>query len=178
MTDIRTGSGLLRRGWSRLLDGDRAWGSMEIRPDRFGVTRYRLVVFPPGITDTERRWVRVARGWPLWGALVWVICEIFLNQVTGPWTAVFTSTAIYLGLGLAATMRAGDARRQVRTIGAMVMAGHLDPVASTLHHNLEIFAGALMEADELLARGDISMTEHEAIWWRVYDQMCQPHVGA
>ncbi|HEX2402769.1 MAG TPA: DUF6611 family protein, partial [Mycobacterium sp.] len=60
MNGIRTGSGLLRRGWSRLLDGDRAWGSLEIRPDRFGVTRYRLVVFPPGIDDAERRRVRMA----------------------------------------------------------------------------------------------------------------------
>src|SRR6185503_14491494 len=88
MHDTRTGSGLLRLAWQRALDGDRRWGSIDIRPDRFGVTRYRLVVFPPGITDAERRRVRVARGWLLWGALVWVFCEILLNQMTGPWTAL------------------------------------------------------------------------------------------
>jgi len=171
MNDIRTGSGLLRRGWSRLLDGDRAWGSIEIRPDRFGVTRYRLVVFPPGISDAERRQVRVARGWPLWGALVWILCEIWLSHVTGPVTALVTSTAVYLGLGLVATTRAGDARRQVRTMGVMVMAGHHDPVSSALLHKLDTLAGALLEADELLARGDISPTAHEMAWWRVYNQM-------
>ncbi len=69
MHDTREGSGLLRRGWLRLLDGDRSWGSIDIRPDRFGVTRYRLVVYPPGISESERRWVRVARGWPLMGAV-------------------------------------------------------------------------------------------------------------
>ena len=171
MNDICTGSGLLRRGWSRLLDGDRAWGSLEIRPDRFGVTRYRLVVFPPGISDTERRQVRVARGWPLWGALVWVFCEIWLSHMTSPWTALVASTVIYFGLGLVATARAGDPRRQVRTIGAMVMAGHHDPVSVAVRHRLENLAGALMEADEQLARGEISATAHEMTWWRVYDQM-------
>src|SRR6476659_5562080 len=101
MSGTRTGHcGLLRRGWSRLLDGDRVWGAIEIRPDRFGVTRYRLVVFPPGISESERRRVRVARGWVLWGALVWVFCEISLSHTTGPWTALAISAAIYLGLGL------------------------------------------------------------------------------
>jgi hypothetical protein len=154
-----------------LLDGDRAWGSIDIRPDRFGVTRYHLVVLPPGISESDRRRVRVARGWPLWGALVWVVCEIALSHMTDPWTALVASTAIYLGLGLVATMRAGDARRQVRTIGVMVMAGHHDPVSSALHHKLDNLAGALVEADELLARGEISATAHEMTWWRVYDQM-------
>ncbi len=168
---MRTDSGLLRRGWRRALDGDRRWGSVDIRPDRFGMTRYRLVVFPPGISDSERRRVRVARGWPLWGALVWVFCEIWLSQMTGPWTALAASTAVYLGLGLVATAMAGEPRRQVRTIGAMVMGGHHDPVSSALRNKLENLAGALLEADEQLARGEISATAHEMTWWRVYDQM-------
>src|SRR5689334_13900125 len=124
MHDKRTGRGLLRRGWQRLLDGDRRWGSIDVRPDRFGVTRYHLVVFPPGISDSERRRVRVARGWPLWGALVWVCCEIWFSQLTGPWAALAASTTIYLGLGLVATTMAGETRKQVRTIGTMVVAGH------------------------------------------------------
>ena len=169
MQDNRTGSGLLRRAWQRALDGDRRWGSIDIRPDRFGVTRYRLVVFPPGISDSERRRVRVARGWPLWAALVWVFCEIWLSHVTRPWPALAASTAIYLGLGLVATAMAGDTRRQVRTIGAMVMAGHNDPLSSAIRHNLEYLAGILMEADEQLARGEISATTHELTWWQVYD---------
>jgi hypothetical protein len=179
MNDIRTGhSGLLRRGWSRLLDGDRVWGSIEIRPDRFGVTRYSLVVFPPGISESERRRVRVARGWPLWGALVWILCEVWLSHLTGPMTALVTSTAVYLALGLVATTKAGDARRQVRTMGVMVMAGHHDPVSSALLHKLDTLAGALLEADELLTRGDISPTAHEMTWWRVYDQMGPANIAA
>jgi hypothetical protein len=171
MNDMRTGSGPVHRGWSRLLDGDRAWGSLEIRPDRFGLTRYRLVVFPPGISDAERRRVRVARGWPLWGAVVWVLCEICLTQVTGPWTAVAISTTVYAGLGVVTTTRAGDQRKQVRTIFAMAMAGQPDPVASALVHKVKHLASILLEADDLLARGEISPTAHEMMWWRVYDRL-------
>jgi hypothetical protein len=161
-----------------LLDGDRVWGSVEVRPDRFGVTRYRLIVFPPGISDDERRRVRVARGWPLWGALVWVCSEIWLSHLTGPLTALVASTVVYLGLGLVATTRAGDARRQVRTIGVMVMAGHHDPLSMALLHKLDTLAGALLEADELLAHGEISPAAHEMTWWRVYDQMGPAAVAA
>jgi hypothetical protein len=38
-------------------------------------------------------------------------------------------------------------------------------------HKLEGLAGALLEADDLLARGEIWATTHEMTWWRVYDQM-------
>ena len=109
MHDTRMGSPL-RRGWQRLLDGERPWGSLDVHPDRFGMTRYRLVVFPPGISEPERRWVRLARGWPMWGALVWVACEVFLTQVTGPWTALALSTSAFICLGLVTMAMAGAQR--------------------------------------------------------------------
>ncbi|HJT90494.1 MAG TPA: DUF6611 family protein [Mycobacterium sp.] len=171
MDDQRTGSGPLRRGWLRLLDGDRPWGSIDIRPDRFGVTRYRLVVYPPGISESERRRVRVARGWPLWGALAWIVCEIALSDMTGPWTALAISTAVYAGSGLAAVAMAGAARTRVRTMAAMVMAGHHDPVSAATRHKLETLASVLMDADERHQRGQLTPAEHELTWWRVYDQM-------
>jgi hypothetical protein len=171
MDDRRTGSGLLRHGWLRLLDGDRPWGSIDVRLDRFGVTRYRLVVFPPGISESERRRVRAARGWPLWGALVWVICEIFLNNMTGPWTAFAVSTAACLGSGVVAFAMAGAPRTRVRTIAAMVMAGYHDPISVAARDRLEELAATLMDADDRLMSGHISALQHEMVWWRVYDQM-------
>ena len=151
MDDRRTGSGLLRRGWLRLLDGDRPWGSIDIRPDRFGVTRYGLVVYPPGISESERRRVRAARGWPLWGALVWVTCEIFSPEA---WRRT-----------------AGAPRARVRTIAAMVMAGHHDPISVAARDRLIKLADTLMDADDRLTRGHISALQHEMVWWQVYDQM-------
>jgi hypothetical protein len=171
MHDITARPGLLRRAWRRVLDGARRWGSIDIQPDRFGVTRYSLVVFPPGISDSERRRVRVARGWTLWAVLVWMLCEVWLGPTIGPWAALITSTAIYFGVGLVAKTMAGDPGRAVRTLGVTVIAGHHDPVSSAHRQKLERLAAALLEADELLARGEISATAHEMTWWRVYDQM-------
>jgi hypothetical protein len=171
MDDRRTGPGLLRRGWLRLLDGDCPWGSIDIRPDRFGVTRYRLVVYPPGTSEFERRRVRAARGWPLWGALVWIICEIFLNNLTGPWTTLAVSTAACLGSGVVAVMMAGAPRTRVRTMGAMVMAGYHDPISVAARDRLIELADTLMYADDQLSSGHISAIQHEMVWWQVYDQM-------
>jgi len=165
------GTGLLRRGWLRLLDGDRPWGSIDIRPDRFGVTRYRLVVYPPGISESERRRVRVARGWPMWGALAWVTCEIFLSSLTPPWMAFAVSTAACLGSGLVAFAMAGAPRTRVRTMAAMVMAGHHEPISDAARDKLEGLAATLMEADERLKSGQISEIQHEMVWWQVYDEM-------
>ena len=161
-----------------MLDGDRPWGSLDIRPDRFGVTRYRLVVFPPGISDAERRRVRLARGWPLWGAVVWIFCEIWLSQMMGPWAALVASTVIYLGLGLVATTRAGDAHRQVRTVGAMVMAGYHDPESRHARDQVVSLGDVLFGADEQLERGEISPTAYEMTWWRVYNRMGETAVAA
>jgi hypothetical protein len=171
MDDRRPGSGLLRHGWLRLLDGDRPWGSIDVRPDRFGVTRYRLVVYPPGISESERRRVRVARGWPLWGALVWVIGEIYMNTMTTPWIALGMSTAACLGSGLVAFTMAGAPRTRVRTIAATVMAGYRDPTSVTARDRLEELAATLVDADDRLASGHISALQHEMVWWQVYDQM-------
>jgi hypothetical protein len=171
MDDERTVNGLLRRSWLRVLDGDRPWGSIDVRPDRFGVTRYRLVVYPPGISESERRRVRVARGWPSWGALLWVAGEIWLSHVTNPWTALAISTAAYVGSGLVAVAMAGAPRTRVRTMAAMVMAGYHDPASAIARDRLENMASALLEADDRLARGLITPADHEMVWWRVYQQM-------
>jgi hypothetical protein len=162
---------LLRRCWLRLLDGDRRWGSVDVQPDRFGVTRYRLVVYPPGINDTERRWVRIWRGWPFWGVLVWIVCEIGFSEVTGPSLAFCASTAAFLASGAVAAVMAGDARAQVRTMTAMVMVGVHDPLSRAIRDRLESLAAILLEADDRLEQGLISPSQHELAWWRVYRTM-------
>jgi hypothetical protein len=161
----------LRRGWLRLIDGERPWGSLDVQPDRFGVTRYRLVVFPPGISDPERRRVRLARGWPLWGALVWVVCEAWLTQVTGHWTAFCLSTSAFVVIGVVTIAVAGTPRTQVKTLSAAVCATLHNPGAEATRDRLGKMASILIDADERLERGQISPTDHELMWWRVYDEI-------
>jgi hypothetical protein len=160
----------LRRGWLRLLDGERPWGSLTVQPDRFGVTRYRLVVFPPGISEPERRRVRLARGWPMWGALVWLVCEAFLTQATGPWTALVISTSTVAAIGLFTTLAAGAPRTLVKSMAVTVSAYH-NPEAEATRDGLAKLALTLIDADERLERGQISAADHEMSWWRVYDEI-------
>lgn len=170
MRDTRATSPL-HRGWLRLLDGECAWGSLDVQPNRFGITRYRLVVFPPGISESERRRVRAARGWPLWGALVWLVCEIWLRYLTGPLAALALSTGAYVAAGLVATALAGAQRRRVRTMAASVSTILRDPEAEAARDKLGRLALTLTDADDRLEQGQISVADHELSWWRVYDQM-------
>jgi hypothetical protein len=169
MSDSR--NGVLRCAWHQLLDGDRMWGSVSVRPDRFGVTRYRLVVYPPGISQTERRRVRAARGWPLWGAAVWIIAQAYLSNVLNPWTALAVSIGVTLALGFAAVSLAAPQRTQVRTISAAILAGYPDLGSNAARGTIQRLGVRLIRADESLADGGLTAAEYESIWWSVYDEM-------
>ncbi|MGO4446508.1 DUF6611 family protein [Mycobacterium sp. 2YAF39] len=164
-------NGVLRCAWHQLLDGDRPWGSVSVRPDRFGVTRYRLVVYPPGISPTERRRVRAARGWPLWGAAVWITAQIYLSNVLNPWTALAVSISATLVLGVVTVSLADPVRTQVRTMTAAVLVGHPDLGSNAARDTIQRLGVRLIRADESLADGRLGSAEHEAIWWSVYDEM-------
>jgi hypothetical protein len=107
--------------------------------------------------------------------MTWILCEIFLSQLAGQSTVIAISTAVCVALGVAARAVAGQPRTQVRTMAATVMAGHADPVSNATRDMLRNFAETLFEADERRALGEITATEHEAIWWRIYDQMDSGH---
>jgi hypothetical protein len=177
MKDSDARPGPLQRAWHQALDGNRPWGSVEVRPDRFGVTRYRLTVYPPGVNQSERRRIRLARGWPLWGSAGWIVTEIWASQLCGPWIALVLSTTLAVGGGFVANAMAGAARRRVRTMRAAVMTGQCDPVSVTAVDTLQGLAIRLLQADDLLRDGRLSPVEHESIWWGVYDEMSdQPPV--
>jgi hypothetical protein len=163
--------GRLRRWSSQLLDGENRWGFARVQIDRFGVTRYRLVVYPPGISDTDRRRLRIWRGSPIWGAALWIVMEIFLQQVTGTWNALAVSSATVVTLVAVALVRIGDTRTMVRTVGVVTMPGHIDAGTIAARDKLKALASVLLDADERVAAERISPIEHEALWWQVYDQL-------
>ncbi len=173
-----TRPGPLRRAWDRALRGDRRWGSFAIHADRMGVTRYRLVVFPPGITDAERRDIRIARGWPFWGLMLWLGFELVFAHTIGPWTALALSTSVTIGAGVIAMLRAGGLRSQVRTMTVAVLAGFNDSESTHARKRLIALAAELLEADQLLERDEIDVASHEAIWWRVYGRLTAHTVPA
>ncbi|CRZ18471.1 DUF6611 family protein [Mycolicibacterium neworleansense] len=154
-----------------LLDGSRAWGCVQVRPGRFGITYYRLVVYPPGLGTSGHRLVRLARGWPLWGMLVWLLCQLWLGGQMSPWLAFGASTAVFLVTGAVVLALSGAAYHRVRTLCATTMAGCNDPGSAAARERLIVLAAELLHADECRDRGDITTVDHELIWWRVYNRM-------
>lgn len=152
----------------RLLDGAAQWGAVNVRAERFGITRYWLVVYPPGITAAERRRIRAWRGWPLWGAVLWVVSLVALAHLLGGWTPVLLSTAAYAAAGSVTYVRAGDLRAKVRAADVMIMPGSRDQQALTASATIRVLAATMIHADQQLRTGAITPTIHEAIWWRVY----------
>jgi hypothetical protein len=159
------------RWWSLMLDGRRVWGSLDISPSRYGVTRYRLTVFPPGIDSAERRLLRAWRAWPAWGAVLWLLTQLALGSVASPATAFIMSTAVYLGIGAVLFRRVASVRAQVRGVCVVRMAGFTDPRGAALYAELCSLTAALDDADTRLQQGVLSAAGHEAAWWRVYDRL-------
>ncbi len=157
--------------WRRLLDRGRPWGSLEVWPTRYGVTRYRLTVFPPGTRPDDRVLLRAWRAWPAWGLTTFLVLEIVLGPTIAPGTALGISSGVALGAGALLAAMTGGTRGNVRTMSAVRHAGVHDTGDAETFAEFYSLARGLADADRLLADGDIGPTEHELLVWRVYDQM-------
>lgn len=154
-----------------LLDHGPDWGSFTIYPARFGVTRYRLVVFPPGISTPQRRMLKLWRTWPIWGAALWVGLQIGGALVGMPETALIGGTMLVIAAGAMTFALTGEARMQVRTLWAVSMAGYSHADVDQNYALLRVLARHLDRADMDLEEDRISPAEHEARWWRAYDAL-------
>ena len=158
-----------------MLDGERSWGSIDIRPGQYGVVRYRLVVFPPGVTGTEHRLLRLSRAWPAWGAVLWLISEMCLSSALPPWAAFGISTMAYLGTEAVLIGKVGALRPQVRALSVDTIAGHTDQRSAAIHAEIKAQASTLETADAMRAEGQMTAVDHEAVWWKVYDRLTPGH---
>ena len=163
------------RWWIRVLDGERSWGSIDVRPGEFGAVRYRLVVFPPGATGAERRLLRLSRAWPAWGAVLWLVSEICLSRALGPWAAFGISTMAYLGMEAVLIGRVGALRPQVRKLSVEVIAGYTDRRSAAIYAEIKALVNKLANADAMRAQGQMRAIDHEAAWWQVYDRLGPGH---
>jgi hypothetical protein len=168
---------LSKRWWSRVSDGEQVWGSVDISVHRDGFRSYRLVVFPPGISPSERRYVRWWRAWPTWGLLCWFLLLVGSGSVLSPWAALATSTTAYLAAGLVVRALAGKIRSQVRTLRVVKIQGHVDEAWAAKYALLERMVDLLANADALREQGRLSVVDHEVTWWRVYDCLSPDRAG-
>lgn len=144
---------------------------MTIRPDRWGGTSYRIVVYPPGITEAQRRRVRLWRGWPLWGAVLFLPALMVSARLTDPLTGLALATAGYLAAGAITFVRAGDIRTKVRAAEVFVPGSNSDISALVSSRVIRSLGTAMTDADQRARAGVISPTEFEATWWRIYDRL-------
>lgn len=154
-----------------MLDGDTAWGAMTIHPQRWGATSYRIVMYPPGISVEERRRVRLWRGLPGWGTAMWLSATAILSGFTDPWSALITASVATAAAALVTYARAKTARTLVRSAQVTVGAPNSDTAMLVRARLIETVGTAMTRADRRLADGEISPTDHEALWWRAYDQL-------
>ncbi|MCV7012472.1 DUF6611 family protein [Mycolicibacterium madagascariense] len=157
------------RARHRVLDGRYAWGSLDVGASRQGFRHYRLVVFPPGVTASERRRIRLARSWPTWGAVAFTACLSILCTALGPWTGLMASTALWLSSGILVRLRAGDVATRVRTLSVVLMDRHHDPRSAERIALMADVAERLTHADRLLQEQKISAACHELAWGLAYD---------
>jgi hypothetical protein len=172
-------SARLRRCLSRLLDGNHPWGSFDVRLGCHGWCRsYRLVVFPPGIGALDRRLVRLWRGWPAWGAVLWLLAAICLSRALPPAIVLTLALTGYVGVGALLFVLAGKVRSQVRSLSVTVstdsLDGYLDRRAEATYAAWNELVGILTHADAMREQGAISPVEHELAWWDAYDRMGAP----
>jgi hypothetical protein len=156
-------------GRVRVIDGQRPWGSIDTGVSRQGFRRYRLVVFPPGITDFERRLLRLWHRWPVWGATVWLVTVIpFVGHPERVDRRRDRHRAVP-GQRCNAFRNAGaPADPGAHDVGGADLP---DPVAAAAHTELKAVAIILCAADTLRDEGDISPAQHEALWWQAYDRL-------
>lgn len=160
-----------RQQWTAVLDGDFPWGAVISAPSRYGASQQQLIVYPPGITKTDRRWLRIWRGLPLWGGVAWLVLYTYLLHAVETWTALAISVSVCAVAGAIAFVMAAGTRCEVRTLHACVFTAVADPEMLKGQRRLQLLASTLRTADTHHRRGELSTVDYERIWWHIYDAL-------
>lgn len=163
---------VLRTWWFRLLDGAHVWGSFDAMVGRYGLRRYRLVVFQPGISAFDRRLLRMWRAWPVGGGMLAMLTVMLLGDaVASPGTTLAVVAAAYAGVWVALFVVVTDARAEVRSMSLLLLAGDHDSSDRIRYAEWEALVDLLTSADDKLNAGTIAPAQHEALWWQAYEHL-------
>jgi hypothetical protein len=112
------------------------------------------------------------RGWPITGAVLALLAVMLFGNVTAsPATVLGYAVAAYVGMGALLFLRAGPARVRVRSMSIILMPKGADVRELCKYAEWRMLVHMLTMADRMLAIGAISLVEHEAAWWKVYDRL-------
>jgi hypothetical protein len=142
---------------------------------RYGLWRYRLVVFRPGLSAADRRLIRLSRGWPLGGATLAMLAVILLgDSVAAARTTLFVAACVYLGVCAVLFVLTAGARAGVRSMSLVLFAGQVGPHERRRYAEWEMLVDLLTRADAMLDAGAIDATQHEALCWQAYNRLEEP----
>ena len=159
------------RWYSRLLDGDHPWGSLDIKIGHYGIRRYRLIICPPGTTTADRRLARLQRGWPLGGAALVLLAIMIGDAVSLPYIVPAVAAIAYVSIRALLFLVAGPNHVHVRSMSGVLMPGATDANEPSGYTEWKALAHMLTRADDMLKAGAISPAGHEAIWWQAYNRL-------
>jgi hypothetical protein len=161
-----------RSWWLSLLDGTRVWGSFDAMLGRYGLRRYRLTLFPPGIGTADRRLVRAWRGWPFGGAALALLAAMCLSgAVLTPTTTLVMCGGAYVVVGAALFVLSAAPRAEMRSMSVTLIDGCSDRRIEARYGEWEALVEMLTAADEKIGKGALSPVEYEAVWWSAYDRL-------
>jgi hypothetical protein len=158
----------VRAGWCRLVDGAHPWGSFDATVGRYGLRRYRLLIFPPGISTTDRRLLRLWPAWPIGGGALALFAVMLVG---GPLTTLVVAAAAYLTAGAALFVLTSGARGGVRSMSLIILTAELNSDDRRRYAEWEALVDLLMRADHMLTAGAITVPQHEMVWWQAYDRL-------
>ncbi|ORV83074.1 hypothetical protein AWC11_23015 [Mycobacterium interjectum] len=115
---------------------------------------------------------RLWRGWPITGAALGLLAIMLLGHAgVSPDKVLSFFVLAYVGIGALLFLRAGPLRVQVRSMAVILLPTSADAHGRQSQTECRALADTLLRADDLLASGAISMVEHEAVWWDVYERI-------
>lgn len=115
--------------------------------------------------------MRVWRGFPEWGVLLWLSAAATLSGLTDPGTAAAIATTAALSAGATSFARAKTLRKQVRSAEVTLPYPNSDVDMLVRARLIESIGTTMTDADNRLRDGKLSPSDHEAMWWRAYDQL-------
>lgn len=153
------------------IDRGPTWGSIEVRPERYGVVRYRLTIYPPGTDMETRRWLTAQEAWCGSGLVCATVAAVLLMPAFPPAIALTISGALYLIGGVVIRRRTRTARRSSRRLFALEFGER--STAEELEHCACIrrAASIMADADSSLRAGELTPVEHEVVWARTFAEV-------
>lgn len=151
-----------------VIDGRYCWGFVSRRRTRYGRTTIRLTIYPPDITDVQRRIVRLSRAWPAIGTLLLVAISAVLTKFT-ELPLVVTAPVLAFPLLLVGFNLVGISRS---TVQSMTWLCATDPPYSP-HDSSQLFVTRLAydeleNAQRALNSGNSSWAEYRSVWEEKY----------